>query len=168
MTKTLEQQERWYVEYFDGIDWAPCISSLARDYSIASELLNSHLLNTLEKAIEYRDLWPKRMLRTSLANAPLRIIHEYKEITVETQVVNFVRENYEAAMEMRNEADKIIAKLREECTHTNFTKQAEGSSGNFDPSNDYFRYLLTCRDCGKQKYIDQVDFPLSVRGVWPK
>lgn len=40
--------------------------------------------------------------------------------------------------------------LREQCTHPNVKKESNGSTGNYDRSQDHYWRDCTCPDCGKR------------------
>lgn len=46
-------------------------------------------------------------------------------------------------------ADQKMRDLQEECKHKNAKREAQGSSGNYDPSADSYWYRFECPDCGK-------------------
>ena len=48
-----------------------------------------------------------------------------------------------------------IEELKGICEHPDVTKKFEGSSGNYDPSNDAYWIVWKCPDCGKRWTTDQ-------------
>lgn len=56
-----------------------------------------------------------------------------------------------------------IAELRKNCPHADVKIQSGSNTGNYDPAQDDYWYIITCKDCGHVQRVYESSNPIEYR-----